>query len=69
MAVHEDVERFVRRLSPAPVCDPCIVERLSAKDDDAVARATAELAGSAGFERRRDACSLCNGDRIVIRKA
>ena len=69
MAILEDVARFVRRLSPEPVCDACIVERLSPVDSGEVARSTLELAGSTGFERRREPCSLCGSDRMVIRKS
>jgi hypothetical protein len=67
MATDQDVERFVTRLGPAPVCDACIAERLGG-DLAAVGRSTAELAGSAGFVRDRAPCSLCEAGKLVIRR-
>ncbi|MGY2736599.1 hypothetical protein [Sphingomonas sp. UYP23] len=61
------VRALVTRLAPHPVCDACVADRLGL---DAGARANPEtraLAGSGGFERRRDICSLCYGERLVIR--
>lgn len=66
--VFDRVRAFVTRLAPHPVCDGCIAERL---DLSAAARANPEtrlLAGSDGFERRRDICSLCYAEKLVIRR-
>lgn len=66
MRVVDQVRRLVDRLSPEPICDDCIGERLglSAREDGA--RAASELAGSDGFERRKAACALCRETRPVI---
>lgn len=68
MSVSNDVERFVARLAPAPVCDDCIAERLSLNVRQHANHTTRELAGSGGFERQKDACSLCGATKLVIRK-
>lgn len=68
MTVLEDVERFVSRLSPAPVCDDCIAGRLGLSVRQHANHKTRELAGSNGFERRKDACSLCGETKLVIRR-
>ena len=67
MAVLDQVRAFIERLSPAPVCDDCIAERLSLRVRQHANQKTRELAGSGGMERRRDICSLCYGDMLVIR--
>ncbi|WP_239025788.1 hypothetical protein [Sphingomonas paeninsulae] len=66
MAVLDDVERFVVRLSPEPVCDDCIAEKLDLSVRQHANHKTRELAGSNGFERRKDVCSLCGGTKLVI---
>jgi len=66
MTIGVDIERLVTRLSPAPVCDTCIAERLALAPDMDVHRATGELVGAHGFERRKDACSLCGTITSVI---
>lgn len=69
MTAKDDVRAFVARLSPAPVCDDCIADRLDLSVRQHANHKARELAGTAGFERRRDACSLCGQDKLVIRKA
>jgi hypothetical protein len=68
MTVLDDVERFVTRLSPEAVCDDCIAERLSLSVRQHANHKTRELAGSNGFERRKDPCSLCGATKLVIRR-
>jgi hypothetical protein len=68
MTVLEDVARLVTRLSPEPVCDDCIAERLGLSVRQHANHKTRELAGSNGYERRRDRCSLCGADKLVIRR-
>jgi hypothetical protein len=62
------VRGFVERLSPEPVCDDCIAERLRLSDTSQANKKTRELAGSDGFERLQDVCSLCGAPRKVIRR-
>ncbi len=66
--VLEQVQKFIERLSPEPVCDDCIAERLEFGVQLHANHETRELAGSGGFERRNDACSLCGSHKLVIRK-
>ncbi|CAM5418946.1 hypothetical protein ACFSUK_20485 [Sphingobium scionense] len=69
MTILDDVERFVSRLSPEPVCDDCIAEKLGLSVRQHANHKTRELAGSNGFERRKDPCSLCGGvTKLVIRR-
>lgn len=67
MAVLEDVRALILRLSPNPVCDDCVAERLGLSIRQHANHKTRELSGSGGFERRKDICSLCFKEKIVIR--
>ena len=68
MTLLKEVERFVSRLSPEPVCDDCIADRLGLSVRQHANHKTRELAGSNGFERRKAACSLCGATKLVIRR-
>ena len=68
MSVLDDVGAFVARLWPAPVCDDCVADRLGLNVRQHANQRTRELAGSDGFERRKDVCSLCFGVELVIRR-
>lgn len=68
MTILQDVERFVSRLSPEQVCDDCITEKLGLSVRQHANHKTRELAGSNGFERRKDVCSLCGVTKMVIRR-
>jgi len=67
-AMPDRVTAFISRLSPAPVCDACIAERLELGSPQIANQKVREVAGSEGFERRRDICSLCFDERLVTRK-
>ena len=69
MTVLDDVRALVLRLSPQAICDDCIAERLGLSVRQHANHKTRELAGTQGFERRRDRCSLCDSEKLVIRKA
>ena len=69
MTVLDDVRALVTRLSPEPVCDDCIAERLGLSIRQHANHKTRELAGSGGFERRKGRCSLCGTEKLVIRRA
>jgi len=62
------VRALIERLAPEPVCDDCITDRLSLGGSDQSSRMANELAGSHGFERGKDECSLCGASKLVIRK-
>lgn len=66
MTLLEDVRNFIKRLSPDAVCDDCITERLGLSLRQHVNRNSRELAGTSGIECRRDACSLCGKNKIVV---
>ncbi|MEZ5735637.1 MAG: hypothetical protein R3E09_07520 [Novosphingobium sp.] len=66
--VLDRVRAFVERLAPEPVCDDCITDRLSLSVRQHANHKTRELAGSPGFERLKDSCSLCGLVKLVISK-
>lgn len=68
MTVIDDVRAFITRLSPEPVCDSCIAERLNLSVPQHANHKTRELAGTDGFERRKALCSLCSAEKLVIRR-
>lgn len=67
MAELDDVRKLIVRLTPDLVCDDCVAARLLLSSRHNANRISRELAGRDGFERRRDLCSLCGGDKLVIR--
>lgn len=69
MTVLDQVRALIERLSPEPVCDDCIADRLDLGVRQHANHKTRELAGQGGFERRKDACALCGATKIVIRRA
>lgn len=66
--VLERVRALIERLSPDPICDDCASERLELSVRQHANHKTRELAGTNGFERRKDACSICGNEKLVIRK-
>jgi len=69
MTVADDVRALIARLSPQPICDDCIADRLKLSVRQHANHKTRELAGTEGFERRKDRCSLCDREKLVLRKA
>ena len=68
MTVIDDVRNLIAQLSPGPVCDDCIADRLQLSVRQQANHKTRELAGVDGFERRKGSCSLCGADKLVIRR-
>lgn len=68
MTVLDQVRGLIERLSPEPVCDDCITERLGLSVRQHANHKTRELAAQGGFERRIEACSLCGATKKVIRR-
>ncbi|WP_206243636.1 hypothetical protein [Novosphingobium terrae] len=65
----ESIRRLVERLSPAPICEPCIGRRLDLPIDDALHAALGELAVERGFDRESGSCSLCEEHgRVIVRQ-
>jgi hypothetical protein len=69
MSGQDDVEKLVIRLAPEPICDDCVADTLKLADRESVPHRTRELAGSNGFIRIRQPCSMCGMEKVVIRKA
>lgn len=67
VGVVDRVHALISRLSPAPVCDTCVAERLGLGSTQS-ANKVREVVGMGGFERRRDICSLCFNERLVTRR-
>lgn len=68
MTVIDDVRALIDRLSPEPICDDCIADRLKLSVRQHAIQKTRELAGLNGFERHKDICSKCFGEKLVIRR-
>ena len=68
MTILDEVRALIVRMSPQAICDDCIAERLRLSVRQHANHKTRELAGTGGFERRKDLCSLCGGEKLVIRK-
>ena len=68
MTVLDRVRGLIERLSPEPICDDCISERLGLSVRQHANHKIRELAGTPDFERRKDLCSICRGDKVVIRR-
>ncbi len=64
----DNIRRLVERLAPAPVCDDCLTERVDPTATEDIRTAIGELTVTRGFDRIRDACSLCGEHKMVIRK-
>ena len=67
MTILDQVRAFITRLSPDPVCDDCIADRLGLSVRQHANHKTRELAGNDRFERIKAQCSLCGKDKLVIR--
>lgn len=64
----DDVEKLVARLSPDPICDGCIAGTLGLGDPHYAGHRARALAGSNGFERRKQVCSMCGIEQVSIRQ-
>lgn len=66
--VLEQVRALIERLSPEPICDGCITDKLGLSVRQHANHKTRELAGGDGFERRIEACAICGAVKKVIRQ-
>lgn len=66
--VFDQVRALIERLSPEPVCDDCISDRLGLPAGEHVHHKTTELSAMPGFERQKGPCSLCTAEKPVIRR-
>jgi hypothetical protein len=69
MTIVDQVRTLIERLSPEPVCDDCIADKLSFAGSHQVGIRTRELAGSDGFELQQGRCSICGNAGKVVRRA
>ncbi|MBO9582060.1 MAG: hypothetical protein J7498_14305 [Sphingobium sp.] len=67
MAVLDEVEKLITRLAPDAICDDCITEKLNLSVRQHANHKTRELAGTHGFTRAKDECSICGSTKLVIR--
>jgi hypothetical protein len=67
MTIANQVRALIERLSPAPVCDACIADRLDLETPQLADREASELAGRQDFERQMGICSICARAKKVIR--
>jgi hypothetical protein len=67
MTVIDDV-RAHRPICARAIWDGGVTERLGLSVLQHANHKTRELAGSNGFERRKDICSMCAGEKLVIRR-
>jgi len=67
MTVLDQIRGLIERLSPEPLCDDCISEKLGLTVRQHANHRARELAGTPGFERIRDACAICGVTKLVIR--
>jgi hypothetical protein len=68
VSVLDDIRKLIERLSPNPVCDDCVAERLDLAARQQANQGTRELGGTPHFERRRDICALCFKEKLVTRR-
>jgi hypothetical protein len=69
VSVLDQVRKFVSRLSPDAVCDDCIADKLGLSLRQQVNRKTRELAGTDGFVRSKERCSICGQEKLVTRSS
>ena len=62
----ERVRGLIERLTPQPICDECVAEKLDLPWTAQTNQAARELAGVDGFERRSDICAICGRPRVVV---
>ncbi|QLC23943.1 hypothetical protein HFP57_02105 [Parasphingopyxis algicola] len=67
MTIAERVGALIIRLSPDPICDDCITERLDLCARNRANQHTRHLMTEHGFERQLNTCALCGCEKKVIR--
>lgn len=66
MTVLGDVSDLIKRISPSAICDDCITDKLGLSVRQHANHKTRELSVTRGFDRRKDICSGCGADKLVI---
>jgi len=68
MSRPQEVNDFITRRAPNPVCNKCIAEGLGWPNKTAhPAQITAALATTSDFVREQGLCSICHGEKEVFR--
>ena len=66
--LRKDLETHDAQIAPAAICDDCIANRLDLNARQRSNHKTRGLADVPGFDRCRDACSVCGSVKLVIRR-
>ena len=66
VTVLDQVRALIERLAPEPICDDCVAEKLDLSVRQHANHKTRELAGSHGFKRAKQECSICGATKLVI---
>ncbi|TAL35619.1 MAG: hypothetical protein EPN98_06550 [Phenylobacterium sp.] len=66
--IAEQVRDFIVKHRPKAVCDDCIADGIPLKRRQQAHRCTMPFGLTSEFDRRRDRCSICGDDKLVIKK-
>lgn len=65
MTVLDRVRKLIIRLAPEPICDACIATLLDLSATQHANGKTREIAGTQGFVRSRNLCTICSAEKLV----
>jgi hypothetical protein len=66
MTVLDDVSDLIVRRRGDAICDDCIADKLNLTVRQHANRKTNILKNESGFNRRKDICPVCKGNKLVI---
>ena len=69
MTVLDNVRDLIVRRNGEPICDDCIAEKMKITPRQHANRKTNIIKNEPGFDRRKDVCPVCDGNKLVIRRA
>lgn len=70
MSVPQRINDFITKLRPSPVCNKCIANGVGLTNDAAhPAQITGALATTNDFVQEGGTCTICKGNKKVIRRA
>lgn len=69
MTIVQSIERLVRELDGAGICDVCVTDRLHLSMASQANAVTRPLGERHGYERLRDRCDSCGRVKLVTRRA
>ena len=69
MSVPQRINDFITSHRPKPVCNKCVAEGVGLTNDGAhPAQITGALATTSDFAQEEGECSICRGQKKVIRR-